>query len=245
MSLRGIITAMNQESKVLLIIGLITVLIIGGGIGLLGHSSSPSPTPSSTTPVNQQLLIRPDSFRTTLPIDQSVNPQTAATSSAQLTKVTIVEFGDFECPACAQAEPVVKQVMREYQGKVTYVFRNFPLPQHQYAMVAAEAAEAAGAQGKFWQMYDKLYSNQNQWVQNSKPMDYFSQYAQQIGLNTNQFTADVNGNKYQDKIQQDYSDAVALQISYTPTFYINGVQMNGTPTLQQFQTQINANLSTK
>src|SRR5581483_190972 len=83
------------------------------------------------------------------------------------TKVTIIEFADFQCPACGQAHPALKQILEEYKGKVTFIYRHFPLPQHQNAILAAKASEAAGEQGKFWEMHDMLYEKQNEWSESN------------------------------------------------------------------------------
>src|SRR5271154_7108858 len=141
------------EAKGLIITGLVTLLILGGGIFLLSKGSS---APQKPTPVNPAILVHSDSHQT--------NPGA---------KVTVVEFGDYQCPACEAAYPITKEVLANYGNKINFVFRNFPLPQHANAEVAAEAAEAANAQGKFWEMHDKLYDTQNDWADLSNPLDKF------------------------------------------------------------------------
>jgi protein-disulfide isomerase len=160
-------------------------------------------------------------------------------------KVTIVEFGDYECPACAEVNSTMDQIVAIY-GKnpnFNFVFRNFPLPQHNNAQIAAEAAEAAGAQGKFWQMHDLLYANQNDWVNSTTPIDFFVQYATTLGLDTVKFKEQVLAGKYADFINADQNDGNAINVQWTPSIYINGVLQQQTPTLDQFKTQIDTLLA--
>ena len=139
-------------------------------------------------------------------------------------KVTMVEFGDYQCPACAADYPVFKQIMETYKNnpEFNFVFRNFPLQQHKNALPAAEAAEAAGAQGKYWQMYDELYANQNFWAESKDPQTVFVTYATAIGLDVNKFKQAVASNAYQQNIEDDLTDVRALNLDHTPTVFLNG-----------------------
>lgn len=137
--------------------------------------------------------------------------------------VQVVEFGDYQCPACAQAYPTTKKLMEEYKGKITFVFRNFPLIQiHPNAMPAAKAAEAAGEQGKFWEMHDKLYSNQQTWSVLADPTNTFVTYATDLGLDADKFKEVMASDGVKKRIDQDQSDGYAVGVSGTPTFFING-----------------------
>lgn len=216
---------MTQESKILIIIGVITLAIIGGGTFFLDKSSTKQPTPAAK--VDQNILVRPDSNKT----------------GSDSAKVTLVEFADFQCPACGVAYPTVKQVRENYQGKINFVFRHFPLPQHKNGLKAAEAVEAAGEQGKFWEMDDKLFTNQDKWGESTNAMDYFLTYAKEIGLDTDKFKASVDANKFAEKIKKDQQDGVAAGVNSTPTFFINGSKIVGAPTYEEFKTQIDAELS--
>ncbi len=200
---------MTQETKVLLGIGLITIAIIVGAAFVFGGKTTTTSNDTNTPPkkVDQKVLIKKDSH-------------IFGTSDA---KVTLVEFGDYQCPACGAAYPVTKQILNDYSGKIKFVFRNFPLSQHQNAMIAAEAAEAAGTQGKFWEMHDMLYDKQLQWGESTTPLDFFTDYAKTIGLDIAKFTKDIQTNAYQDAILNDESDGNTLGVNATPTFYINGV----------------------
>lgn len=195
---------MNQETKIIGGIVLLSLVILLGAVFFLSK-----PAPPDTTEDITKLLVKADSNK-------------IASDSA---KVTIVEFGDYQCPACAQANPQVKQVLAEYPGKVNFVFRHFPLPQHGNALIAAEAAEAAGAQGKYWEMHDKLYTSQNEWSENPSALAIFTRYAQEMGLNTEQFKSAVSANQSNDKIMSDKNDGETLRVNSTPTFYLNGVKM--------------------
>ena len=170
------------------------------------------------------------------------NSHMIGTTSA---KVTIVEFGDYECPACGYAEPILEQVRAAYATNtaVNIVFRNYPLPQHANAMIAAEAAEAAGAQGKFWQMHDLLYTHQNDWTDSSDPESMFVSYAQTLKLNVAAFQKALDTNAYQQVIEADQADGNALGVSFTPSIYINGVLQQSIPILEQFQSMIQAALA--
>jgi protein-disulfide isomerase len=159
-------------------------------------------------------------------------------------KVNVVEFGDYQCPACAYANPIVQQLIEAYKNNpnVNFVYRNFPLPQHSNAMISSEAAEAAGAQGKFWEMHDMLYKGQNEWSGNPKALEVFTGYAQKLGLDIKAFTDAVSQEKFKDAILKDRSDAQALGINSTPTFFVNGKKTNGILGFDEFKKLIDGKL---
>jgi protein-disulfide isomerase len=137
--------------------------------------------------------------------------------------VTLVEYGDFQCPVCSVYEPTVKQVYEKYQNDIKFQFRNFPLQQiHANAFAASRAAEAASLQNKFWEMHDILYANQNAWSAASDPVSTFSQYAQTIGLDTAKFKSDFNSPSVNGAVNADIKAGEKLKVSGTPAFYING-----------------------
>ena len=142
-------------------------------------------------------------------------------------KVQMVEFGDYQCPACGAAYPMVKQITDEYASNPNFdfVFRNFPLPQHPNAPEAAEAAEAAGAQGQYWQMHDMLYAGQADWVDLADPTAIFVGYATKLGLNVTTFKTALATNQYASAIAADQSDGNQLGVDATPTLYVNGTQL--------------------
>jgi protein-disulfide isomerase len=145
-------------------------------------------------------------------------------------KVKLVEYGDFQCPYCGQYYPIVKQVVEKYQDKVAFQFRNLPLNQiHQNAYAGARAAEAADEQGKFWEMYDTLYQKQSEWSSSKSPSTFFDTYAQQLGLDVNQFKKDFASSKVNNKISADKSEfnKTGEPLS-TPTFFLNGKKIQAT-----------------
>ncbi len=131
--------------------------------------------------------------------------------------VTIVEFSDFQCPSCARFVPIIKQLIAQYGDKVRIIFRDFPLTIHKDAPKAAEAASCANEQGKFWEMHDKLFSNQN----NLRVND-LKRYAAEIGLDITNFSQCLDSGKYSKEWQEDMADGSRYGISGTPTFFING-----------------------
>lgn len=143
-------------------------------------------------------------------------------------KVTLEEFGDFQCPTCGAFYPEVKKMEEEYGDRLKVIFREFPLvPPHQHALEAAQAAEAAGLQGpdKFWQMHDKLYENQKAWSDVKDVMPAFIDYAKQIGLDTDRFSRDFSGEEVSRRIFQDGKRGHALGVSGTPSFFVNGKEL--------------------
>lgn len=141
-------------------------------------------------------------------------------------KNVLVEYADYQCPACAAASDMLKQVPTAFPSTV-FVFRYFPLVQiHANSVEAAMAAEAAGAQGKYWEMHDILFKNQASWEGLPDPLDTFAQYAQTVGVkDVNQFKADVTAKKYLPTINNDNNQALGLSLQGTPTFFFNGHQL--------------------
>ena len=137
--------------------------------------------------------------------------------------VTLEEFADFQCGACGGYYPELKKIESEFGENLRVIFRERPLiPPHQHALIAAQAAEAAGLQGRFWEMHDKLYENQTKWSDTSDLVPLFVDYAKQIGLNPDQFMKDLNGEAVASRIFQDGKKSHALGINSTPTFFVNG-----------------------
>lgn len=160
-------------------------------------------------------------------------------------KVTLVEYADFECPACAAFYPIVKQVLTTYDDKILYVYRNFPLPQHQFAKPAAYAAYAAYKQGKFLEMKDELYVNQDDWSKASDPTKLFKEYAQKIGLNMDRFNSDFNSGETKKFIDSQENQAITIGINSTPTFFINEKQVQNLSGFDEFKKLIDNALKTK
>lgn len=152
--------------------------------------------------------------------------------------VKIIMFSDYQCPYCSRVEPTIKQIIDTYGGNVVVYFRNFPLGFHQYAEKAAEAAECAGEQGKFWEMHDKLFENQA-----ALTVDDLKKYASDLGLNTDTFNTCLDSGAMASKISKDQSDGAAAGVEGTPTAFINGKAVVGAQPFESFKALIDAELA--
>lgn len=160
--------------------------------------------------------------------------------------VTLVEYGDFQCPFCAQYYPVLKQVKQQFDEQIYFQFRNYPLQNiHQNAFAAARAAEAAALQGKFWEMHDKLYENQPAWSESKEPSTFFTQYAQQIGLNADQFKKDYASTAVNNTVNADLAAGRELKVDSTPTFFLDGKKIEVTANVSSFEKQIKEAIAKK
>ena len=211
---------MSKETKIISGVGIVFFALFA----FLIYKTS-SGTPTSSDPA---LLIGPSSYMT----------------GTKVAKGNVDEFGDFQCTACAYANPIVQQLIKFYKDNpnVNFVFRHFPLPQHSNAMISAEAVESAGAQGKFWEMLDLVYSGQNEWSGNPKALDVFVGYAQKLGLDTKVFADSISQNKFQNVSTKDRSDGQTLGVNSTPTFFINGEKLVGIPGSEEFKKKIDEKL---
>ena len=135
--------------------------------------------------------------------------------------VTLEEFGDFQCPPCGAMEGPLQQIERDYASSLRVIFRNFPFTIHEHAHEAAYAAEAAGLQGRFWEMHDLLYREQSVWAKSSDVQSLFDAYAGMIGLNLERFKKDVSGEQVKAKVEEDRKRGEALGVRNTPTIFIN------------------------
>lgn len=150
-------------------------------------------------------------------------------------KVTLVEFGDFQCPACGAYEPIVRQVTADNTGVLKVVFKHFPLTQiHQNALLGARASEAASNQGKFWEMHDMLYDKQKEWADSLTARDLMISYASALGLDTAKFTSDLESQAIQDKVLAEYKEGNSLGVQGTPTFFLNGKMIENPQSLEAF-----------
>jgi protein-disulfide isomerase len=135
--------------------------------------------------------------------------------------VTLEEFGDFQCPPCGSFSVFVHELVKEYDSRVRLVFRNFPLKTHEHAREAALAAEAAGLQGRFWEMHDLLYREQANWSRAPNVRELFESYAGMIGLDLDQFKKDMDGEEVRARIDSDRQRGESLGVKVTPTLFIN------------------------
>jgi protein-disulfide isomerase len=167
--------------------------------------------------------------------DLSIGPASAS--------ITLVEYSDFACPACAAYAPVVDQLLRDpdIAGKVLLIYRYFPLFSiHPNARLSAQAAQAAALQGKFWQMHDLLFAQQADWagLSSAGARTKFMAYARQLGLNTAKFGSDLDSDAVKAAVDADYASAIASGLDATPTFFSNGIQLQPPSSLEQFKQEI-------
>lgn len=217
---------LTSEAKILIGIGLATAVILIVGLFFLSNNPETAPTASNTKINDVAKVIKPDSHK-------------IGSDSA---KLTIVEFSDFQCPACKVAEPGVEQFLKEYQDKIRFVYKHFPLPQHKNAEKAAQASEAADEQGKFWQYHNKLFASQADWseLSASEAQEKFIQYATELGLDTNKFKEGLESNKFDPKVKADLNDGLSLDVNSTPTFFFNNEKYQGSTDFQSFKQKIDS-----
>ncbi|HKC14702.1 MAG TPA: DsbA family protein [Patescibacteria group bacterium] len=212
---------MTQEAKILIGIGIVSVALVVGGAFIMGGSSSSQKLTSS----QEKILVRDDS-----------NKIVAASA-----KATLVEFGDYQCPACGQAHPLVKRLLSEEAGKLNFVFRNFAFL-GQESIWAAEGAECAGEQGKFWDYHDYLYEHQGGENLGAFSKEKLEGFAKNLNLNTEQFKMCLETDKYQQKVLNDTADGKSLGVNSTPTFFVNGVKNVGVLSYEKFKSILDAQL---
>lgn len=138
-------------------------------------------------------------------------------------KVVLAEYSDFQCPACKSAEPSVKAILGEFGTQIRFEYHHFPLIEmHKNAMGAGIAAEAAGKQGKFWEMHDKLFETQDDWSESTTAKDMFKKYAADLGLNAESFAKDLEDPALKAKVEAGRKDGEIKNVNSTPTFFLNG-----------------------
>lgn len=147
-------------------------------------------------------------------------------------KTTLVEFSDFQCPACQRYEPLVEQVLKDFNGQMKLIYKHFPLTSvHKNAMLAAQASEAAGNQGKFWEMHDLLFEKHDEWAEldNSGAKEKFILYAESLKLDMERFKADLDKKETADKVTQSQNEGINNGVNATPTFFLNNNKIEPNP----------------
>lgn len=196
----------NYDTKQIFVWGAVILAIVGLFVGLVYLGSGKPPVTTLATAVSEST-------------DRIKGPNTA--------KVTLVEYSDFECPACAQYEPILKQLLETYEKELRLVYRHYPLVQiHPQALPSAQASEAAHKQGKFWEMHEILFDRQSAWSKAEEPLDLFISYAKELGLDESKFTADMESSDVEEKITADMAGAIGSGITGTPTFFLNGKKIS-------------------
>ena len=187
-------------------VGLVLILGLGGGIFFVNvHRPVPKPTP-------------------VLPTEKIKGPLQAP--------IQIIEYSDFQCPACRQAQAELSRIMAAHPNQIELVFRHFPLPGHQWSGLAHQAAECAHEQGRFWDYHYRLYAQQLEWGEAASPAEIFLQDARDLGLDLDRFAACLGDVQVGRKVLADKSDGERLKITATPTFFINGERVVGPRELQ-------------
>ena len=180
---------MNQNTKAILIMLLVIFILIGGLIYI-------------SIPKDREEVYN---------VSLGINPVKGNPDAENV----IIEFSDFQCPACKIAEPIIEEIL--LNNNVAFYYRNFPLPMHKNSFIAAEAAQCANEQGQFWEYHDILFENQERLEKEN-----LKSYAKELGLNQEQFDSCFDSEKYKDEINLDTSDGKDLGIRGTPTFFVNG-----------------------
>jgi protein-disulfide isomerase len=183
-------------------------------------SAAPSATPTATSTPRATKPLKSIVFRYGQPGAEPLHIR-----GDPAAPVVLEEFGDFECLPCSIVWPVLEKLENDFGNRLVVVFRQHPLKKHRYALDAARAAEAAGLQGKFWEMHDTLYRNRATWVPADYVGPYLNNYATELGLDLERFKADMDGEQVAKRIAADQDRGESLNVDRTPILFINGVQI--------------------
>lgn len=215
------INRLSTEAKILGTIGIITVVLLLGGIIFLAKTQSSSAGPTSSDQVSN--------------IDYSKGQKIGSDSA----KLRLVEFSDFQCPACLAFEPTVREILSAKHENFQYIYRYFPLPAnvHKNALAASIFGEYAAENGKFWEIHNKLFDTQSQWEGLADPTSFFVGMAKDFGLDETQAKAAFNDQGVRDIVLGDLNEGQSLGVNSTPTFFLNGhrLQLN---TVQDLKTAV-------
>lgn len=208
------------------VIGMIVavVVLLGGGVFLMSRSQTNTPMANSASAEELKITA------------------TDHVKGATTGKITLVEYADFQCPACGAYQPLITQLASDYSDKLSIVLRNYPLPMHKNAEAAARAAEAAGKQNKYWEMHDLLFANQKDWSDLLSPAGKFGEYAKSLNLDVDQFQKDQADSTIQDKINADVASGNRLNVNSTPTFFLGGEKIPNPQSIGAFKTLVDAAL---
>jgi protein-disulfide isomerase len=156
-------------------------------------------------------------------------------------KVILIEYSDFQCPACAAYYPLVKQLAQEFADDAAFVYRHFPLGIFPNSRIAGQAAESAGRQGKFWEMHSMIFDGQREWSNQNRGQaeEIFTSYAERLNLDVEQFKNDFNSQEAKDKINSDHRSGLKARVNATPTFFLNGERIRNPRSYEEFKSIIN------
>ena len=218
-------TKNNSSSLPIIIIGLVLLAAIAGFLYLYQSSKATPKTPTANA--NKKSDV---DFQKVYANAPAGAPLTTNILGSPTAAVTVEEFADYQCPTCAATHPKMKELNSIYGSRIKFIYRNYPLPMHKHGYEASVAAEAAGLQGKFWEMQNQLFTNQQSWANAADARTIFAEYAQKIGLDVDKFQTDSLGLAAKNRVDSDLQRGRALGVSGTPTIYINGREL----TQQQF-----------
>lgn len=197
-----------------------SLILLGAAIFFLSPKSSQNPSPATT---KQPLKLTSDDW----------------VKGNKESKAVLVEYSDFQCPACGAYYPVVKQLGQEFSDQMVLVYRHFPLRAiHANADLAAGSAEAAGRQGKFWEMHDLLFENQTDWSNQSATKETFLKYAQTLNLDIEKFKSDLDSPQVKDKLDRDLQSGLKFGVNATPTFFLNNQKIQNPRSFEEFKSII-------
>lgn len=210
-----------------IIIGIVAVIVVVFLLAKGGYKKTEDKAETANTGQSSVLEVK-------------VNDWVSGTSTA---KVTLVEYLDFECEACGAFYPITTKLKEEYKDDVRLVVRYFPLPGHRNSRTAAQAVEAAGKQGKFWEMYNLLFTKQSEWSeQQVANQDQFEKYALEAGVDVEQWKKDVVSDEVKKRVDDSYKEAVSLNLEGTPSFFINGKRIQNPRGYESFKSIVDAAL---
>lgn len=200
---------MGKEIKIglILVFSLLVVVLV-----IIKLADNVTPSKSNIVPISDHILGNQDA------------------------KIILVEYSDFQCPACGAYHPIVKQLNLELAGRIKFVYRHFPLTQiHSNARLAALFSEAAGKQNKFWEMHDVLFENQNKWSDDKDAKDLFIEYARSLNLDIEKFKNDLASDDVKGKVEEDFQSGVKLGVNSTPSFFLNGTKLQNPKNYEAFK----------
>src|SRR3972149_5786955 len=209
---------MKYMKNKIILWAIITVVVIGSIFGIFKLASK------SQTVGSSNLAI------TVSAINDNENVKGDKEAAA-----TLIEYSDFQCPACGSYYPLVKQLSQEFGDKVLFVYRHFPLDQHKNAELASYAAEAAGKQDKFWEMHDLIFEGQKEWSDSEEARAFFAKYAASLNLVAEQFQKDIDSAEVKAKVEKDYQSGLNAKVNSTPTFFLNGKKLQNPRSYEEFK----------
>lgn len=172
-------------------------------------------------------------------ITQTIDASGAIARGPANAPITLIEYTDFQCASCKQLHPTLENLLKEYDGKIRFIHRHFPLMDiHNNAYDAAMASEATKEQGRFWDMHNVLFTRQGEWAQAKNPATIFERYASELGLSLPKYRSFMEEEKGKDAIDRDVAEGETLGVTSTPTLFLNGKGMSGVPEYADLKLQI-------